>query len=166
MTPMPEAPERHVIFGSGQVGPHLAAHLRDAGKQVVVVKRSAGGAPEGIDVEQGDATDAAFGSAEENVCGKVWMLPCQPAGSLRDLVQGLAQALGRLIGITRMPRWMLRSLGLFVGIVRELEEMSYQWDEPFVVRDDPWRERFGDTTTARDEACRQTVAWALEHYGG
>jgi hypothetical protein len=49
--------ELHVLFGGGQVGQPLARILFGRGKRVRIVKRSAGGVPEGIELMQGDATD-------------------------------------------------------------------------------------------------------------
>lgn len=56
--PMP--PQRHVIFGAGQVGARLARLLAARGHQVRLASRS--GAPAGPDIEavRGDALDAAF----------------------------------------------------------------------------------------------------------
>ena len=51
-------------------------------------------------------------------------------------------------------------------ILREVNEMAYQWEEPFEVDDARFRARFGDLTTPRDEAARQTVAWAQATFGG
>lgn len=48
--------------------------------------------------------------------------------------------------------------------MRELDEMLYQWDEPFVVNDRRFRERFGQTPTPVAEAAAATVPWALRHY--
>jgi len=51
----------HVVFGAGQIGPLLAAKLRDAGQRVRVVRRSPTPVPvEGIEALHGDATDPAF----------------------------------------------------------------------------------------------------------
>jgi nucleoside-diphosphate-sugar epimerase len=57
-TPLPSG--RHVVFGAGQVGSHLAARLLAGGCEVRVVKRSPGGVPQGAEVSLGDAADAAF----------------------------------------------------------------------------------------------------------
>src|SRR5215510_1096652 len=54
------AEELHVLFGGGQVGQPLAHILRGLGKRVRIVKRSAGAAPEGTELVQGDATDLNF----------------------------------------------------------------------------------------------------------
>lgn len=108
---------------------------------------------------------AALGAADESDYGRPWMLPCQPAGTLRALVARLGKALGYPIDVGAVPRPVLRALGLFVPLVREMNEMLYQWDEPFVVDDARFRARFGALPTDADEAARATVAWARAAYG-
>jgi nucleoside-diphosphate-sugar epimerase len=107
---------------------------------------------------------AALGTAPEDVCGRPWMLPCAPAGTLRELVGRLSAALGRPIPITTLPRWLMKAAGLVVPILRELDEMAYQWEGPFVVDDRRFRARFPLAPTDPDEAARATVAWARRHY--
>lgn len=90
----------------------------------------------------------------------LWMLPCAPAVTTRELVARFAGALGRDVPVRRVPRLALAALGLVVPIVRELNEMAYQWEEPFVVDDARFRARFGDLATPLDVAARETVAYA------
>jgi len=58
----------------------------------------------------------------------------------------------------------MKAGGLFVLMLRELDEMAYQWDGPFVVDDSLFRSRFGLLPTNPDEAARATVDWARAHY--
>ncbi|MGA8005797.1 MAG: hypothetical protein WCA17_06835, partial [Burkholderiales bacterium] len=97
--------------------------------------------------------------------GRAWMLPCQPAGSMRALIERFAKALGRRIPVGRVPRLALKAAGLFVPLIREMNEMLYQWDEPFVVDDRRFRERFAAKPVPADAAARETVVWARQHYG-
>jgi hypothetical protein len=46
----------------------------------------------------------------------------------------------------------------------ELNEMSYQWDEPFVIDDRRFRARFRAEPETVDVAAAETVAWARQHY--
>jgi len=108
---------------------------------------------------------ASLGEAPEDALGRAWMLPCQPAGSLRDLVERIAKVLGRPIAVGRVPKPLLRAVGLFVPLVREMNEMLYQWDEPFVVDDRRFRERFGAQPSGLEVAARATLAWARDAYG-
>ena len=107
---------------------------------------------------------AALGCAEPDVCGRPWMLPCAPAGSLHDIVQRLARTLGRPIKTAQVPRWMVKTIAVAMPLMRELDEMLYQWDEPFVVDDRRFRERFHVSPTHVDEAAARTVEWAARHY--
>jgi nucleoside-diphosphate-sugar epimerase len=95
----------------------------------------------------------------------LWMLPCAPAGTTVQLVGAFALALGRPIKLQRVPPLVLSALGLFVPLMRELKEMTYQWEEPFIVDDRRFRERFGDMSTPLDVGARATVMWALEAFG-
>lgn len=51
---------RQVVFGTGQVGRHVVAHLVDLGHDVVAVNRSGRGLFAGAEVIGGDVTDAVF----------------------------------------------------------------------------------------------------------
>ena len=93
------------------------------------------------------------------------MLPCAPAVTTRALVAEIGAALGRPIKLARVPPVVLAVLGLFVPIIRELREMSYPWEEPFVVDDAQFGRRFGDLATTIQEGARATATWALAAYG-
>ena len=95
-----------------------------------------------------------------------YMLPCQPAESTRALVEHLAAALGQPIAAARMPPLLVKALGLFMPILRELGEMAYQWEERFEVDDAKFRARYGNLAAPRDEAARLTVAWGRATFGG
>lgn len=107
---------------------------------------------------------AALGTADADACGRAWMLPCQPAEPMQQLVERLAGVLGRDLPTGGMPRWLVKGLGLFMPVMREIDEMLYQWDEPTQVDDRRFRARFGVMPTPLDQAARETVAWATRHY--
>jgi nucleoside-diphosphate-sugar epimerase len=106
----------------------------------------------------------SLGCAESDVCGRPWMLPCAPAGTMGELVARFSSKLGREIKLTGVPRWIVKAMALFVPLIREVDEMLYQWDEPFVISDRRFRERFGQEPADVDEAAVATVAWAQQHY--
>jgi len=103
---------------------------------------------------------AVLGTGPENTLGRVWMLPCAPAVTTREFIARMGAALGRDLQVKRFPCWLFRVLKPVVPVFRELDEMLYQWDEPFVVDDRHFRETFGITATPLDEALSTTVAWA------
>jgi len=107
---------------------------------------------------------ASLGLSEDDVLGRAWMLPCAPAVSTRALVGKLSEALGRGIRVRSLPALAARALGLFVPVVREVAEMAYLFEEPFVVDDRRFRVRFGLEGTSLAEGARETVAWAKRCY--
>jgi nucleoside-diphosphate-sugar epimerase len=109
---------------------------------------------------------AQLGEAPDDVLGRAWMLPCARADTTAGLVRRIGAVLRRELKIQRVPGWMLSALGVFVPLLRELREMSYQWDEPFVVSDRRFRERFGAEAivTSLDDGARAAVEWAKQHY--
>ena len=53
----------------------------------------------------------------------------------------------------------MSAVGLFNGNVREMKEMLYEFDEPFVVDDTKFETAFGSHATPLPEAIGATVAW-------
>jgi len=107
---------------------------------------------------------AMLGTAGDNAYGKPWMLPCAAAESMRALVARFSHYLGRNVGLTVMPRWAMRALGLVVPMIREINEMNYQWNEPFVIDDQRFRATFKTQPTEPQRAAADTVTWAKSHY--
>jgi len=113
------------------------------------------------DVVRGLATLA---EASDDAYGRWWMLPCAEAETTRQLVGRFGVALGRELKVRPVSRIAIRSLGFFVPLLRELDEMSYQWNEPFIVDDRRFRERFGAAPTPLGQGAAATVEWANQHY--
>lgn len=109
---------------------------------------------------------AALGTTPDaDVEGQPWMLPCAHAEPTRALIDRFAAHIDRPIELSVLSPRAMRLMGVVVPIMRELAEMSYQWEEPFVVDDRRFRARFPDLRpTDRDEAAAATVAWARAHY--
>jgi len=77
---------------------------------------------------------------------------------------GRPLALGREIRLAGVPRWMVKGIGVLVPLVRQVDEMLYQWAEPFVVSDRRFRDRFRQPPADVDEAAAATVSWARQHH--
>jgi hypothetical protein len=83
---------------------------------------------------------------------------------MRALVARFSRGLGREIKLLTMPRPLLKVLALAVPFLREIDEMLYQWEEPFQINDRRFRERFGQRPGDEKRAAADTVAWANVHY--
>src|SRR5262245_17183854 len=107
---------------------------------------------------------ATLGAASEDVCGKPWMLPCRPAETLRSLVRRLEGPFGKTIPLQVVPGWMQIAMSVFIPELRERGKVRSQWEEPFVIDDSRFRERFGVIAEDADRAVAATVAWARTFY--
>ncbi len=95
---------------------------------------------------------------------RLWHLPVNPATSTRALIADVGRALGHPLAATRFPPWLLRGLGVFSPMLREVAEMTYQWQAPFILDDSRYRATFRVGATPWAEALPATVAWARGHY--
>ncbi|WP_428261953.1 NAD-dependent epimerase/dehydratase family protein [Haliangium sp.] len=100
----------------------------------------------------------------EQALGRVWHLPTPPAESTRALCERIGRAVGLPITVARVPRWVLRAMGLVSPLMREVAEMAYQWEVPFVIDDARYRAGFGHGATPIDEAVAAVATWAREQY--
>lgn len=107
---------------------------------------------------------AALGTAEDDVTGSWWMLPAQPAEPSAAMIRRFGAALGREVKVDRVPGFVLGAMGLFMPLMRELREMSYQFAAPFLVDDARFRARFGAAPTSLDDGARAMTEWATSHY--
>ncbi|HWL84505.1 MAG TPA: hypothetical protein VNO21_01815, partial [Polyangiaceae bacterium] len=101
----------------------------------------------------------------DEALGAVWHVPTNPAESMRQVVNRLSRALGLPIRIGRVPRFLLRAMGLFAPVVREVAEMAYQWDAPYILDDSRFRAAFGIAPTPVDEIIAATAKWARATFG-
>jgi nucleoside-diphosphate-sugar epimerase len=95
----------------------------------------------------------------------VWHVPTLPAMTSRELATRVGEALGRPVAIKRMSGVLVRALGVVMPMMRELPEMAYQWEMPYVISDAKFRARFGMAPTPLADQLATTVAWARRTYG-
>jgi nucleoside-diphosphate-sugar epimerase len=95
--------------------------------------------------------------------GKAWHLPNEPALTTRQFIEQVYAAAGTEAGIQAMPRLMVNLVGPFNGNVRELKEMLYEFEEPFVVDHSRFETAFGGYATPLADAIDATVAWYRAH---
>jgi nucleoside-diphosphate-sugar epimerase len=96
----------------------------------------------------------------DEALGQVWHLPTAPAESTRSVVTRLGAALGLDVRVKRLSRLAVRAAGLFSPFMREVAEMTYQWEAPFILDDTRFRRAFGASATPLDESVAATAAWA------
>ncbi|CAN5455596.1 hypothetical protein BH09MYX1_BH09MYX1_26880 [soil metagenome] len=106
---------------------------------------------------------AALGGAEDAL-GQAWMLPVMPAMASRTFYRKLFAALCVNPKLQVISPFLLSMLGIFAPTLRELAEMSYEWEHDFVVNDARFRERFQFGASDLDAALHATAAWAIRRF--
>lgn len=91
--------------------------------------------------------------------GQVWHLPGPETGTTRALMSLVASEVGHPVGIRSVPKLLLRALGLVNPLMRGLAEMSYEFEEPFVLDTTKFRSTFGTAGTPSAVAIAETIAW-------
>ena len=86
--------------------------------------------------------------------------PTAPALSQRALVQAYADAAGVAAPrVSSIPTWTLKAIGTVHSGTRELAEMVYQFDEPFVMDSSASEARLGLAPTPLETGVKATVDW-------
>ena len=90
---------------------------------------------------------------------RAWHLPNEPTITTRQFIEKVYEAAGTEGGVSAMPRFMVNVMALFNANVREVKEMLFEFEEPFVVDSSAFNSTFGEAATRLDEAIPATVAW-------
>jgi nucleoside-diphosphate-sugar epimerase len=111
-----------------------------------------------------DAAKALLTLAEaESAWNQVWHLPTAPEPLTgREFVEKAAEAMGVKPKYRVLGRGMMRVVGWFNPVVREMNEMLYQNDSPYLFDSTKYARAFGFAGTPYGESIRET-AGAYHH---
>ncbi len=92
--------------------------------------------------------------------GQIWNIPTsQEPWTGKDWVDASAAAFGLKPKFQETPTFMLRILGLFSPLFRELIEMNYQYTHPYVLLSEKFERTFGLKPTPYATGLAATVAY-------
>jgi nucleoside-diphosphate-sugar epimerase len=96
---------------------------------------------------------------DARAAGRVWHLPGPQTVTTQALLDLVAVQVGHPVGVRSVPNWAVPVLGLVNPMMRGLAEVSYQFDEPFVLDTSRYESVFGAAGTPLAVAVAATVAW-------
>ncbi|MEO7430929.1 MAG: NAD-dependent epimerase/dehydratase family protein [Dokdonella sp.] len=96
-----------------------------------------------------DAGDDAYGQA--------WNMPCAPTLTPRQILKLGADAVNRPLKIVAVPLWMMPMLGLFSRFMKEVHDVAFTWDRPYVVDASKFKRRFWSDVTPFDHGAAETA---------
>lgn len=105
------------------------------------------------------AESLAMLGRDDRADGQAWHLPNPPTISIREFIGKVYEAVGTEARIAAMPRFMVNLVGLFNSDLREIKEVLYQFEHPFIVDSSSFESTFGMKATPLEEAVPATVEW-------
>jgi len=105
------------------------------------------------------AASLATLGTDERAVGGIWHLPGPETVTTRELLGVVAGNLGHPVGVRALPKLAVRALGIVNPTIRELIEMTYEFDAPFVLDTGKYESTFGPAGTPLTDAIAATLAW-------
>ena len=91
---------------------------------------------------------------------QVWHVPTDRSPlTVKHWIELFAKEMQVEPKVTVLPIWLLSILGLFMPIMREFKEMSYQYDRDYLFDSSKFEQRFGFTPTRPEEG----VKWIVDN---
>jgi nucleoside-diphosphate-sugar epimerase len=115
--------------------PHTYTYIKDFGRGLVTLSEH----------------DEAFGRA--------WHIPSAKTMTTRGFLNLAYEVAGQKPKISTANKLMLQLAGMFIPEVKEMIEIWYEFDEPYVVDHSPFAKAFGANPTPHREAIRETLDW-------
>lgn len=138
-----------MVFGAALAGktvnllgdpdaPHTYSYIRDFARGLVVLSEHA------------------------QALGRAWHVPSAQTLTTREFVNLIGAELGREVKLRAAGGFMVSLLGLFNPDLREMKEMLYEFEEPFIVDHSQFLQAFGADApqpTPHRQAIQETLAW-------
>ena len=99
--------------------------------------------------------------AANDTFGQIWHVPNAPALSLDKWLHLFEVVTNKKIKKSVTPKFIIRIAGLFNSFIKELYEMAYQFEYPYLVNHDKYLNRFGNHITYPSDIVKETVEWYL-----
>jgi nucleoside-diphosphate-sugar epimerase len=120
--------------------PHTHTYIPDFGKALVIL---------------GERSEAD---------GQAWHVPNDnPRVTQRQMVEMIAAEMKIQPKMSAMGKTMMWIGGLFIPEAKEMVEMMYEFEQPFIVDSSKFENTFGMKATPMKEAIRETVIWYKNH---
>lgn len=94
----------------------------------------------------------------DDAYNQVWHVPTTKEKlTNRQWIQLVADELKVEAKIQTIPVWLIRILGLFMPVMKELPEMNYQNEQDYIFDSSKFEKRFGSTATSPEDGIRMLI---------
>ncbi len=98
------------------------------------------------------------GTADDTF-GQIWHVPNAPALSIDKWVHLFEVIANKKIKKTVLPKFVIKVAGIFNSFIKELVEMAFQFEYPYLVNHDKYVNRFGNHANYPSDIVKETVEW-------
>lgn len=102
----------------------------------------------------------------DEALGWAWHVPSAETRTTRELVEMIYREAGHPAKIRVAGRTLVAVMSWFSPMMRELREMLYQFEAPFVMDGSRFDRAFAAVATPHEEAVRRTMAWYRSRMAG
>lgn len=96
---------------------------------------------------------------DERALGRAWHVPSAPPMTQRELITVMCEVAGVApVAVNGLPKFALTVAGVFSPTIRELKEILYQFEQPFIMDSSRFSAEFGVSPTPTREIIAATVA--------
>jgi len=97
---------------------------------------------------------------EESAWGEAWHVPNAPPLTLGELISQIEDLTRQKITVQVARSWLITAAGMFNPVMREMKEMQFQWNAPYLVDHSRFAAKFWDNFTPLDEGLQASIDWA------
>ena len=95
----------------------------------------------------------------DEALGQAWHVPNAPILTQREMLTRFFNEIGLPVKIKSIGKLTLTFGGLFIPEAREIVEMMYEFEKPFVVDASKFIQTFGDIATLYEKSIKKTIVW-------
>lgn len=142
------------VGGNGHVTRQIPGALK--GKRAMVIGRK--DQPHTFTDVLDSARLLVAAAADESAHGRTWHVPSNPPRTQEQAINDVLASIDKPpVQVSEIPRPIFAAAALVVPLVRELNQLSYQWTRPYLLDDSAARAHFGIEPTPWDEVCRRSA---------
>lgn len=101
----------------------------------------------------------AVAGTDHRAIGKIWHVPSGKPYTQNEIAEMLAVELGHPVKTRATGKFMLSIIGMFNKSAKEIIEMLYEFNEPFIINSEATERTFGLTATPMEQRIRETIEW-------
>ena len=95
----------------------------------------------------------------DSALGQIWHVPNAETLTTRRYIELIFANIGKPVKISAAPKPLLWLMGLYNPMIKAVYEMTYQFEEPFILDSSKFVRTFGNTATPIKAVIAATVAW-------